>query len=191
MNKYFLDINDSNKIDLMFGEIVKERDGEIIAKGVMYSMRDNLRKPVKLGNNITSIFYNSFDNFDDLLEFVENYYKTRMNNSINNLKDSRLMYENGFDKNIYGYISALNDIQGRVNIQKKDYKYIKVLSDIAIQIGAIEDYSDFTIVFNHYNMFVSCNGKEYNIRYDKWGLNDLDEFYNYLVKDLNVGQEKL
>jgi hypothetical protein len=114
-----------------------------------------------------------------------------MNNSINNLKDSRLMYENGFDKNIYGYISALNDIQGRVNIQKKDYKYIKVLSDIAIQIGAIEDYSDFTIVFNHYNMFVSCNGKEYNIRYDKWGLNDLDEFYNYLVKDLNVGQEKL
>jgi hypothetical protein len=40
-------------------------------------------------------------------------------------------------------------------------------------------------------MFVSCNGKEYNIRYDKWGLNDLDEFYNYLVKDLNVGQEKL
>lgn len=191
MNKYFLDIKDSNKIDLMFGEIVKERDGEIIAKGVMYSMRDNLRKPVKLGNNITSIFYNSFDNFDDLLEFVENYYKTRMNNSINNLKDSRLMYENGFDKNIYGYISALNDIQGRVNIQKKDYKYIKVLSDIAIQIGAIEDYSDFTIVFNHYNMFVSCNGKEYNIRYDKWGLNDLDEFYNYLVKDLNVGQEKL
>jgi hypothetical protein len=191
MNKYFLDIKDSNKIDLMFGEIVKERDGEIIAKGVMYSMRDNLRKPVKLGNNITSIFYNSFDNFDDLLEFVENYYKTRMNNSINNLKDSRLMYENGFDKNIYGYISALNDIQGRVNIQKKDYKYIKVLSDIAIQIGAIEDYSDFTIVFNHYNMFVSCNGKEYNIRYDKWGLIDLDEFYNYLVKDLNVGQEKL
>jgi hypothetical protein len=191
MNKYFLDIKDSNKIDLMFGEIVKERDGEIIAKGVMYSMRDNFRNPVKLGNNITSIFYNSFDNFHDLLEFVENYYKTRMNNSINNLKDSRLMYENGFDKNIYGYISALNDIQGRVNIQKKDYKYIKVLSDIAIQIGAIEDYSDFTIVFNHYNMFVSCNGKEYNIRYDKWGLNDLDEFYNYLVKDLNVGQEKL
>jgi hypothetical protein len=184
--KYFLDVKNHNEMVFMIGEITHEKEGEIIAKGSLYVMKDHMRRPQLYLKNVETVFYNSFDTFHELLEFVSIQYDRKKNNSINNLKEAQQMYENNLANNKYNYITQLNNIKDKVKIQKKDYKHIEVLRDLAIQNCAFEDDSDYFISFDYYHLITTCKGETKKFRYDNYNLIDIDEFYNYLVNDLNV-----
>lgn len=184
--KYFLEKITHNEFYFMTGSVLKEKDGEILAFGDLYFMKDHLRNPQLNGINVQKVFYNSFDTFDELLEHVSKEYDRKKNNMIENLTEVKDMVENIINKNKHDYIKILNKIENQVLIHNEDYKRIEILRDLALQVGAFEDNSNIYISFDTYHFIVTSKRQTKKIRYDKYNIVDIDELYYFLFNKLKI-----